>query len=143
MDAPTNTPLDVLCEKLGRRWPGIDMARRNADVERNKIAGILSTHALVPSDTSFVVFGSLARGEWTNGSDVDWTLMVDGQADPNHLKVAQTIKGHFEEAKLQAPGPTNTFGSLAFSHDIIHQIGGEADTNRNMTQRVLLLLESA
>jgi hypothetical protein len=32
---------------------------------------------------------------------------------------------------------------MAFSHDIIHQIGGQSDTNKNMTQRVLLLLESA
>jgi hypothetical protein len=36
-----------------------------------------------------------------------------------------------------------TFGNLAFSHDIIHQIGGQNDTNRNTTQRILLLLESA
>src|SRR5438445_13458167 len=69
--------------------------------------------------------------------------MIDGQADPNHLKVAQTIASRFIEAKLQSPGPTQTFGSLTFSHDIIHQIGGEADTNRNTTQRILLLLESA
>jgi predicted nucleotidyltransferase len=25
-----------------------------------------------------VVFGSLARGEFTAGSDIDWTLLVDG-----------------------------------------------------------------
>jgi hypothetical protein len=31
---------------------------------------------------------------------------------------------------------------LATGHDIIHKIGGGDDTNRNMTQRVLLLLES-
>ncbi len=31
---------------------------------------------------------------------------------------------------------------MAFSHDIIHQIGGQDDTNKNTTQRILLLLES-
>ena len=31
---------------------------------------------------------------------------------------------------------------MAFSHDIVHQIGGQSDTNKNTTQRVLLLLES-
>ena len=31
---------------------------------------------------------------------------------------------------------------MAFSHELVHQIGGQHDTNRNMTQRVLLLLES-
>ena len=39
-------------------------------------------------------------------------------------------------------GPTGTFGNMAFSHDIIHQIGGQYDTNKNTTQRILLLLES-
>jgi len=34
-------------------------------------------------------------------------------------------------------------GKLAFSHEIIHQIGGEDDTNSNTTKRILLLLESA
>src|SRR5688572_14420087 len=32
---------------------------------------------------------------------------------------------------------------MIFSHDLIHQIGGEDDTNRNTTRRLLLLLESA
>ncbi len=34
------------------------------------------------------------------------------------------------------------FGGLAFSHDIVHCIGGQDDTNRNLTLRMLLLLES-
>jgi hypothetical protein len=32
---------------------------------------------------------------------------------------------------------------LTFSHDLVHKIGGEDDSNRNTTQRILLLLESA
>src|SRR2546421_555271 len=31
---------------------------------------------------------------------------------------------------------------MAFSHELVHQIGGEDDTNRNTTRRILLLLES-
>ena len=131
-----------LCGKIGKRWNGIDAAARAAATEREKIAGILSDHRLVPADTSFVVFGSLARDEWTVGSDVDWTLLVDGIASPDHFKVAQEIADRFTQAKLQPPGPTGTFGNLAFSHEIVHHIGGEADTNRNTTRRVLLLLES-
>jgi hypothetical protein len=42
-----------------------------------------------------------------------------------------------------SPGPTGIFGNMAFSHEIIHQIGGQSDTNKNTTQRILLLLESA
>ena len=95
-------------------------------------------------DTSLVVFGSLARGEWTTGSDLDWTYLIDGEAKPEHLVIAQKIQKALKknEKKFRSPGQTGTFGNLAFSHDIIHQIGGPNDTNKNTTQRILLLLES-
>jgi predicted nucleotidyltransferase len=93
-------------------------------------------------DTSLVVFGSLARGEWTTGSDLDWTYLIDGGAKSAHLQITQDIQRVFEEKGLAEPGPTGTFGNMAFSHDIVHQIGGQNDTNKNTTQRILLLLES-
>jgi len=85
-------------------------------------------------DTSLVVFGSLARGEWTSKSDLDWTYLVDGEANSDHLKISQQIQQLFRDKGYEAPGPTGTFGNMAFSHDIIHQIGGQYDTNKNTTQ---------
>ena len=95
-------------------------------------------------DTSLVVFGSLAREEWTSGSDLDWTYLIDGQANSDHLRIAKAIQGVLEENKdrFKPPGSTETFGNMAFSHDILHQIGGQNDTNKNTTRRILLLLES-
>ena len=93
-------------------------------------------------DTSLVIFGSLGRDEWTSKSDLDWTFLIDGGANSDHLLIAQDIQKVLENAKFQKPGPTGTFGNMAFSHDIIHQIGGQDDTNKNTTQRILLLLES-
>jgi len=93
-------------------------------------------------DTSLVVFGSLARGEWTSKSDLDWTYLIDGEANSDHLKISQHIQRLFRDNEYEEPGPTGTFGNMAFSHDIIHQIGGQHDTNKNTTQRILLLLES-
>jgi hypothetical protein len=68
--------------------------------------------------------------------------LIDGGANSDHLLIAQKIRKILEEANYQEPGPTGTFGNMAFSHDIIHQIGGQNDTNRNTSQRILLLLES-
>jgi hypothetical protein len=68
--------------------------------------------------------------------------LVDGQADPQHPAVAQNIVAQLRELNKKAPGPTAVFGGLTFSHELIHQIGGEGDTNRNTTRRILLLLES-
>jgi predicted nucleotidyltransferase len=96
-------------------------------------------------DTSVVVFGSLARGEWTSRSDLDWTYLIDGQANSDHMRIAQEIRRVIGDNPdlFRPPGQTGTFGNMAFSHDIIHQIGGQHDTNKNTTQRILLLLESA
>jgi predicted nucleotidyltransferase len=121
-------------------------ARDAASRAREELDKLLS--AKIPryasEDTSLVVFGSLARGEWTSSSDLDWTYLIDGQANSDHLIIAQKIQEVLEDHREQfhPPGQTGTFGNMAFSHDVIHQIGGQNDTNRNTTQRILLLLES-
>jgi len=94
-------------------------------------------------DTSLIVFGSLARGKKTDKSDLDWTYLIDGQANSDHLRISQGVEEHLKNAGHKEPGQTGTFGNMAFSHEIIHQIGGQFDTNRNTTQRILLLLESS
>jgi predicted nucleotidyltransferase len=95
-----------------------------------------------PEDTSIVVFGSFARGEYTPGSDIDWTLLVDGRADRVHFDKALAITRILHEAKFQPPSPFGVFDNVCFSHPLLHLIGGHDDTNRNTTQRILLLLES-
>lgn len=134
-------PVAELRERLGAEWPCITASRTRADAMGRRLAREL--RHLVPPETSLVVYGSLARGEFTEGSDVDWTLLVDGAADPYHQEAAQRIAGRMREMELPAPAPGGPFGSLTFGHDLIHNIGGEDDTNQNTTQRLLLLLESA
>ena len=121
-------------------------AAETSDKTRESLDNILTAEVgnYTSEDASLVVFGSLARDEWTSGSDLDWTYLVDGQADPAHLLIRQRIDFAIEKqkGKFKPPGQTGTFGNMAFSHDMVHQIGGLHDTNRNMTQRILLLLES-
>ena len=127
--------------------PPMPQARAAAKRIREELDSLLSQELgkYASEDTSLVVFGSLARGEGTSGSDLDWTYLIDGQANSDHLVIAQRIRKLLEEHKdkYRPPGQTGTFGNMAFSHDIIHQIGGQNDTNKNTTQRILLLLESA
>lgn len=130
-----------LAEKVGCHWPNIEAAERLSVTTLARLGELLGEQS--PSDTSIVVFGSLARGEYTAGSDVDWTLLIDGQADEDHYARAQAIGQILAREKFNEPGPTGVFGNVAFSHPILHQIGGQEDTNKNTTQRILLLLESA
>lgn len=140
---------EQLCESLEESYPAIERARRDASEQIQKLTRLAGNGTPPPAafrvaspDTSIVVFGSLARREWTTGSDVDWTLLVDSPADPHHRSAAQEFGRRLDAAEYRPPGPAAVFGSLSFSHDLIHRIGGEHDTNTNMTQRLLLLLES-
>lgn len=134
-------PIDKLQERLDADWNMITKARANAVAKRKQLSAALP--GLDSDDSSIVVFGSLARDEFTSGSDIDWTLLVDGFASPEHLDSALEISRHISEVEKKSPGQEGTFGGLSFSHDLIHLIGGSDDTNRNTTQRILLLLESA
>jgi hypothetical protein len=132
--------LDLLETRTGASWPHI-----RASESESAAAKRLLEHALggfTSSDSSVVVVGSLARQEFTAGSDVDWTLLLDGISQPEHLKVAHAIRMRLKELDIKQPGREGVFGTIASSHDLIHHIGGQDDTNANTTLRILLLLES-
>ena len=134
--------LDKLRGDDSSRWPNVAAAN---SLSREKLALIaqMARDVLPRDEGSLVVFGSLARREFTQGSDIDWAIMIDGRADSRHLKIVHSLRSELEKAGFDKPGPTDVFGGLVFSHDLIHAIGGDEDTNKNMTRRLLLLLESA
>ncbi|MGE0755716.1 MAG: nucleotidyltransferase domain-containing protein [Pirellulaceae bacterium] len=132
--------------ETGASWPTMAAARNDAFAVQNMLFEAL--RQFTSGDVDVVVFGSLARREWTSGSDVDWTMLVDGQADSQHRVASREIQrclGNltYRGVKLNEPGAEGIFGNMAFSHEIVHHIGGQSDTNRNTTQRILLLLEAA
>lgn len=135
------SPFELFCETAGNSWAAISQSRQKAREVREILNKNLSEFQT--EDLSVVLFGSLAREEWTSGSDVDWTLLVDGQAAASHYKTAQEIQGKlseltYEGKKLAEPGTSGVFGTLTFSHDLVHYLGGQPDTNINTTRRVLL-----
>jgi hypothetical protein len=136
-----NTPsaLDALQTRLAVRWDAIRRAQAGAAETRRRLVDGLADQTT--DDASLVVFGSLARDEWTAGSDVDWTLLIDGQIYPEDSEAEAVIR-EWITSNFPAPGREGTFGGLSFSHDLVHHIGGREDTNANLTQRILLLLES-
>jgi predicted nucleotidyltransferase len=134
------TSLVQLQKRLRINLGNINAARALSEEKRQELADKL--RGVESEDTSVVVYGSLARDEFTEGSDIDWTLLVDGIADPRHLDVARKVEKVVNEVSKKPPGREGTFGTLTFSHELVHQIGGPEDTNRNSTRRILLLLES-
>jgi len=137
----TDSPFDEICKSLRHEFPALSAARRESRQTERKIRDSVA-HIRISPDIGLVVFGSLARLEWTSGSDVDWTLLVDGPSDPEHFALAREVERSLKETGFPPVGATGTFGSMASSFDLIHYIGGIEDSNQNMTRRILLLLES-
>jgi len=133
--------LEQFANKNERDWEHIIEAK----VLTTKIIKRIKAQFDVPlfsSDADLVVFGSIARGECNTKSDVDWTILIDGQASSHHFNSSYIVKSKLEGLELQEHGKTGMFGQVTFSHDLIHYIGGEEDTNHNISRRLLLLLES-
>jgi predicted nucleotidyltransferase len=146
MRLPTSQRFNRLKElqiRLGCKLPAIEKAA--ASTERDLVE---LEQLLLPQDrplaenVSLIFCGSIARGESTSGSDLDWTLLINGEVDGQHFHLSQEIRRQLVEAKKTKHGATGIFGGLAFSHDLVHYIGGQDDTNRNLSLRMLLLLES-
>ncbi|MBL8295115.1 MAG: hypothetical protein JNN08_24940 [Bryobacterales bacterium] len=138
--AEAASKVEQLEQRLGDDWRHLRQARLLAQKTRHNLMSALA--GLDSDDTSIVVSGSLARDEFTSGSDVDWTLLIDGAADPRHHDLFREVDRRVNQIAPKRPGTEGTFGSMVFSHELVHQIGGEDDTNRNTTRRLLLLLES-
>src|SRR5437868_13279374 len=121
-------PVNLLEAHLGKKWPNISAAAQRSDSNRREISTLFGENALryTPSDTNIVIFGSLARDELTSKSDLDWTLLVDGEASADHQKASQAIRDllekNAEELGLKRPGRTGIFGQVTFSHDLVHYI---------------------
>ena len=56
----------------------------------------------LPDGTTFVVYGSLARRELTQGSDVDWTLLVDTAASRRHQELVGEVRRRLKRLGLHA-----------------------------------------
>jgi predicted nucleotidyltransferase len=132
--------ISLLEKRLGCDWAAIRKAIIDTASKRSELDSLFDSYR--SPDTSLVVFGSVARAEVTSGSDLDWILLIDGQAFPEHKQQERDIERLLIEKKFISPGKSGVFGRMVGSHDLVHNIGGEDDLNSNTTRRALLLLES-
>ena len=93
-----------------------------------------------------VVFGSLARQEYTTASDVDYLVLVNAvpsnPAAPRAL--LQRVKDFLADeaaadGSKKAPGTSGIFGRSTGVFDIINQVGLEGDTNSTHTVRMEII----
>lgn len=141
MELPTS-PLLQLVHATGRGLPTLTTARERSATRTAHRRELLADLA-GDLDATVVMLGSWGRGEVTSGSDDDLLLLADGEPRteiaPTLAQVAELLKVGDE---FKQPGPEGTFGEVAFLTELVGKIGLDGDINRNLTRRMLLLLES-
>src|SRR5229473_2397673 len=102
--------LDALRNRFGREWPAINKAKHETAARLDQLRTIacngVGGSPIDSDDISVVAFGSLAREEWTSGSDLDWTLLIDGVADHGHANTALHLSSLLNQAGFKDPGRT-------------------------------------
>lgn len=73
--------METLQDQLGANWSAIRAARERTENIVGRLSAALAD--LHDASCSVVVTGSLGRAEFTDGSDADWLLLVDGRPIPN------------------------------------------------------------
>ena len=138
--AAAATPIELLGAHGAEGFPHLLAARERTEAAlaalRGRLAGLERD-----GDVAVVLFGSWGRRELTEHSDDDWLLLVDGprraDAAPGLEALRERLGGGARE-----PGEAGIFGGAAFGDDLVDHIGLDEDDNRNLTQRMLLMLES-
>jgi hypothetical protein len=136
---------ELLAERAGIAIPHIRETRGYTTARIQEIREAFDAEEL--SETvSVCVFGSWARDELTPSSDDDWGLLTAGELDNDQLgpdvqRALEVATAHLGGEKHE-PGSTATFGVPFDMHALVANIGLDKDTNKNLTRRMLLLLES-
>jgi hypothetical protein len=132
--------LEELAERSGQEFPGLLEARDRTERELPAMRDRLR-EVEIDAEVSVVLFGSWGRKELTEHSDDDWTILVNG---PERTDVRPTVEEIGARIGLEErkPGAQDIFGKTVFCDHLVERIGLDADHNRNLTRRALLLLES-
>jgi len=133
-------PLEALAQHSTDGFPNLLRARQTTQERLDDRCKRLATVSLEPRAT-VVLFGSWGRQELTDHSDDDWALLVDGP-DVTGARCSMNEIGELLGAGKRKPGEQGIFGNAFSCDDLVDRIGLEADDNKNLTRRLLLLLES-
>lgn len=135
LDLAAGEALAELQRRTGAQLPHLTAARARTAAEletrRAAVAGIG-----LPATSALCLMGSWGRHEVVDGSDDDWLLLVEDDTVDVALQAAirRVLPGE--------PGAEGVFGNAASARHLIDRIGLDRDDNKNLTRRILLLLES-
>lgn len=95
---------------------------------------------VVPEDVTVLTFGSYARRDASSQSDIDYLVVRRDGVVINEEKMSQ-IQNIIADIVPIDPAYDGAFGGAVEYGELLTNLGGNDDTNTNLTRRLLLLLE--
>ena len=118
----------------------IERCRKHSDEKCRELRKELGEMFPAKGNGTVLVCGSYARREAAGSSDVDYFLVTE-EEDEREDSI-EAIKKAVDRLGLKAPSQGGSFAKKVTRQSIIQNIGGAEDSNDNITQRMLLLLEA-
>ena len=113
---------------------------RSSKFTEDKLEEIRDRLKELPLDDSAVlVYGSFARREASAQSDIDYVMVSDGTEMAPGL--SERVRSEIYSIVPNSPSEDGAFGEPVNRSEILANIGGDDDSNKNITRRILLLLE--
>jgi hypothetical protein len=137
----STSPLHRLIDYTGKELPNLVAARETTERRFEARRGLLRDIAL-DEHASVVFVGSWGRAEVTSASDDDYMVLVEGDGDGRPPVDEVTHALQKDPEGFRPPGPEGMFAQQVHGSVLVERIGLDKDTNTNLTQRMLLLLES-
>ena len=100
---------------------------------RNRLDGLPLGSRIV------LLCGSFARREASEQSDIDFSVISD--REHNNTDLIEAVRQTINSVVPAAPASDGVFGNEVGRAEILSNIGGQDDSNANITHRVLMLLE--
>ncbi len=97
----------------------------------------------VPLDVAVVTSGSYARREASQSSDIDYFSVLPGECpqSPATPPWIEQLDNAVTSVVPKSPAEGGAFKDYEYAGDMVHNIGGDKDSNAKITRRILLLLE--
>jgi len=117
--------------------PSYERARAHSDEKIRALREGLD--GVVPADCVVATFGSYARREGSDQSDIDYLLITDR----NEISAAIEERIHAIIDGIVPIGPSEEgpFAKSVSYDDFLKNLGGDQDKNHSLTRRLLLMLE--
>lgn len=135
LDLAAGEALAELQRRTGAQFPHLTAARARTAAQLPARSAAVAEVGL-PAASALCLMGSWGRHEVVDGSDDDWLLLVEDDT------VDVALLAEIRRALPASPGAEGVFGRAASARHLIDRIGLDRDDNKNLTRRILLLLES-